>query len=82
MNPSFAEGHLFLAKVYLDLEQNLDEAVRLARKGIELRPEVRIRAAGSLRDGRRVFARRGVRRKLSGKRRGARRWSAEKGRQQ
>jgi hypothetical protein len=38
MNPSFAEGHLFLAKLYLDLEQNLDEAVRLARKGIELEP--------------------------------------------
>jgi tetratricopeptide (TPR) repeat protein len=38
MNPAFAEGHLFLAKVYLDLDQNLDEAVRLARKGIELDP--------------------------------------------
>jgi choline-sulfatase len=38
MNPSFAEGHLFLAKAYLDTEQNLDEAVRLARRGIELAP--------------------------------------------
>jgi choline-sulfatase len=38
MNPSFAEGHLFLAKAYLDLAQNLAEAVRLARKGIELEP--------------------------------------------
>jgi tetratricopeptide (TPR) repeat protein len=38
MNPSFAEGHLFLAKAYLDLGQNLDEAVVLARKGIELEP--------------------------------------------
>jgi choline-sulfatase len=38
MNPSFAEGHLFLAKAYLDQEQNLDEAVVLARKGIELAP--------------------------------------------
>jgi choline-sulfatase len=38
MNPAFAEGHLFLAKVYLDLAQNLDEAVQLARKGIELEP--------------------------------------------
>ena len=38
MNPSFAEGHLFLAKAYLDSEQNLDEAVRLARRGIELAP--------------------------------------------
>ena len=31
MNPDFAEGHLFLAKLYLDFGQNLDEAVRLAR---------------------------------------------------
>ena len=38
MNPSFAEGHLFLAKAYLDQEQNLDEAVTLARRGIELAP--------------------------------------------
>ena len=38
MNPSFAEGHLFLAKAYLDAGQNLDEAVSLARKGIELEP--------------------------------------------
>src|SRR6185436_2904850 len=38
MNPSFAEGHLFLAKAYLDQEQNLDAAVSLARKGIELAP--------------------------------------------
>ena len=39
MNPSFAEGHLFLAKLYLDAGQNLDEAVRLARKGVELAPQ-------------------------------------------
>jgi arylsulfatase A-like enzyme/Tfp pilus assembly protein PilF len=39
INPSFAEGHLFLAKVYLDAGQNLDEAVRLARRGVELAPE-------------------------------------------
>jgi len=38
MNPGFAEGHLFLAKVYLDVGQDLEEAVRLARKGIELDP--------------------------------------------
>jgi len=38
MNPSFAEGHLFLAKAYLDQEQRLDEAVRLARRGLELAP--------------------------------------------
>jgi arylsulfatase A-like enzyme/Tfp pilus assembly protein PilF len=39
INPSFGEGHLFLAKVYLDAGQNLDEAVRLARRGLELAPE-------------------------------------------
>jgi hypothetical protein len=38
MNPSFAEGHLFLAKAYLDQQKSLDEAVSLARKGIELDP--------------------------------------------
>jgi len=38
MNPGFAEGHLFLAKAYLDAGQKLDEAVQLARKGIELEP--------------------------------------------
>jgi Flp pilus assembly protein TadD len=37
-NPSFAEGHLFLAKVYLDSETNLTEAIALAKKGIELAP--------------------------------------------
>jgi choline-sulfatase len=38
MNPAFAEGFLFLAKLDLDLGQDLDEAVRLARRGIELDP--------------------------------------------
>jgi arylsulfatase A-like enzyme/Tfp pilus assembly protein PilF len=37
-NPRFAEGHFFLAKVYLDSGTNLGEAVRLARKGLELAP--------------------------------------------
>ena len=39
INPSFAEGHLFLAKLYLDADEHLDEAVRLARRGLELAPE-------------------------------------------
>jgi len=39
INPSFAEGHLFLAKLYLDGEQNFDEAARLARRGLELAPQ-------------------------------------------
>jgi arylsulfatase A-like enzyme/Tfp pilus assembly protein PilF len=37
-NPYFPEGHIFLAKAYLDSGSNLDEAVRLARKGLELGP--------------------------------------------
>ena len=36
-NPEFAEGHLFLAKLELDKGQ-LDEAIRLARRGLELKP--------------------------------------------
>ncbi len=38
INPNFAEGCLFLAKRYLDLNQTLDEAARLAQKGLELAP--------------------------------------------
>jgi arylsulfatase A-like enzyme/Tfp pilus assembly protein PilF len=37
-NPNFAEGHLFLAKAYLDEGKDLAEAARLARKGLELNP--------------------------------------------
>jgi tetratricopeptide (TPR) repeat protein len=37
-NPRFAEGHLFLAKAYLDTESHLEEAARLAQKGIDLAP--------------------------------------------
>ncbi len=39
MNPSFAEGHLFLAKAYLDTGQNFEEAIALARRGVELEPQ-------------------------------------------
>jgi choline-sulfatase len=38
-NPGFAEGHLYLAKAYLDAGVSLDEAIRLARRGLELSPE-------------------------------------------
>jgi len=34
-----ANGYLFLAKAYLDLGQNLDEAILLAEKGLKLAPE-------------------------------------------
>jgi tetratricopeptide (TPR) repeat protein len=37
-NPRFGEGHIFLAKAYLDSGSNLEEAVRLARKGLEYAP--------------------------------------------
>ena len=37
-NPRFAEGHLFLAKAYLDSGTHLDDAIKLATKGIELAP--------------------------------------------
>jgi tetratricopeptide (TPR) repeat protein len=37
-NPYFPEGHIFLAKVYLDGGTNLDDAVSLAKKGLELGP--------------------------------------------
>ena len=36
-NPDFAEGHLFLAKLQLDLGNRAD-AIRLARRGIDLSP--------------------------------------------
>ena len=38
-NPWFPEGHFFLAKAYLDAESNLDEAARLALKGLQLAPK-------------------------------------------
>jgi tetratricopeptide (TPR) repeat protein len=37
-NEKFAEGHLYLAKMYLD-SGDLNEALSLAKKGIELGPE-------------------------------------------
>ena len=37
-NPTFAEGYFYLAKLYLDTGQDLDEAIRLAQKGLEIDP--------------------------------------------
>lgn len=37
-NPHFAEGHIFLAKAYLDAGRDFAAAIDLARKGLELRP--------------------------------------------
>jgi tetratricopeptide (TPR) repeat protein len=36
---SFARAYLFLAKAYLDLDENFAEAIQLAKKGLELDPE-------------------------------------------
>jgi len=38
-NPQFADGHFFLARAYVGAGSNLDEAARLARKGLELAPK-------------------------------------------
>ncbi len=38
-NQGFARGYLFLADAYQDLNEDLDEAIRLAKKGLELEPE-------------------------------------------
>jgi arylsulfatase A-like enzyme/Tfp pilus assembly protein PilF len=35
----FARAYLFLAKAYLDLNENFEEAIYLAKKGLELEPE-------------------------------------------
>ncbi|HEX5473039.1 MAG TPA: sulfatase-like hydrolase/transferase [Vicinamibacterales bacterium] len=37
-NPKFAEGHIFLAKAYLDEGEHFDEAIELAQKGLALGP--------------------------------------------
>ena len=38
-NPMFSEGHLYLAKLLLDLNRDLPEAARLAARGVELKPD-------------------------------------------
>lgn len=45
-NPRFAEGHVFLAKALLDAGRDLDRAVTLARKGLELGPRPDIAPLG------------------------------------
>jgi len=39
VNPYFARGYLALAKTYLDMEQNLEEAMTLSRRALELSPD-------------------------------------------
>jgi arylsulfatase A-like enzyme/Flp pilus assembly protein TadD len=38
VNPMFAEGHLYLAKLLLDLNRDLTEAAKHATRGLELKP--------------------------------------------
>ena len=38
INPNFAEGHFYLAKLYLDRNRELDRAIALARRGLEVNP--------------------------------------------
>ncbi len=38
LNPGFAEGHFYLAKLYLDEGRRFDEAIALARRGLEIGP--------------------------------------------
>ena len=39
INPRFAEGYFYLAKLYLDQGRALDEAISLARRGLEVGPQ-------------------------------------------
>ncbi|GAG93823.1 unnamed protein product, partial [marine sediment metagenome] len=38
-NKKYAQAYLFLAKAYLDLNENYEEAIDLAKKGLKLDPE-------------------------------------------
>jgi choline-sulfatase len=59
MNPNFAEGYFYLAKLYLDDNRELDRAITLARKGIEVGPTSEYAALGHyvLAD---IYSRRGM----------------------
>lgn len=39
LNPLFPLSYLYLARIYLNRGENYEEAIRLAKKGIDLRPE-------------------------------------------
>lgn len=39
LNPYFAEGYFYLAKLYLDQGRQLDEAAQLAKRGLEIGPK-------------------------------------------
>ncbi len=45
-NPEFAEGHIYLAKAYLENQIHLDEAVDLAKKGLGLKPDREVAPLG------------------------------------
>jgi choline-sulfatase len=39
LNPRFAEGYFYLAKLYLDQGRRFDEAIALAKRGLEVGPQ-------------------------------------------
>ncbi len=39
MNPDFPLAYFYLARIHLNRGENLEEAVRLVQRGIELKPE-------------------------------------------
>ena len=46
INPRFAEGYFYLAKFHLDHNRSLDEAIALARRGLEIGPRSDFAALG------------------------------------
>lgn len=42
-NEEFADAYVFLAKAYMDSRRDLNEAIRLAERGLSLNPELRTR---------------------------------------
>jgi choline-sulfatase len=45
-NPEFPEGHILLAQLYLKLGRDRDEALRLAKRGVELGPRSQLAPLG------------------------------------
>jgi tetratricopeptide (TPR) repeat protein len=41
LNPAFPLSYFYLARLYLNRGENYDEAIRLVKKGIELKPEAK-----------------------------------------
>jgi tetratricopeptide (TPR) repeat protein len=48
LNPEFPLGYLFLAQAYVEKGNELDKAMELAKKGIELKPDPEYKPLGHL----------------------------------